>query len=37
VIDDLIQMYHDELSLTLGALSGPTMLAVNAALRIALP
>jgi len=24
VIDDLIQMYHDELSLTLGALSGPT-------------
>lgn len=37
VVDDLIQLYHDELSVTLGALSAPTMLAVRAALRIALP
>ncbi len=37
VVDDLIQLYHDELNVALGAMSGPTMLAVNAALRIALP
>lgn len=37
VVDDLIQLYHDELSVALAALSGPTMLAVSTALRIALP
>lgn len=37
VVDDLIQLYHDELSVALGALSRSTMLAVSAALRVALP
>ena len=35
--DDLVQLYHDELTKAAGALSGPTMTAVSAALRIALP
>ncbi|MGI8722729.1 MAG: type II toxin-antitoxin system PemK/MazF family toxin [Geodermatophilaceae bacterium] len=37
VVDDLIQLYRDELTVALGALSPPTMRAVSAALRIALP
>lgn len=37
VVDDLIQLYRDELTVALGALSAPTMRAVSAALRIALP
>lgn len=37
VVDDLIQLYRDELTLSLGALSAATMSAVSAALRIALP
>ena len=35
--DDLVQLYHDELTKAAGAVSGPTMTAVSAALRIALP
>jgi mRNA interferase MazF len=35
--DDLIPLYRDELSDELGALSPPTMRAVSAGLRIALP
>lgn len=37
VVDDLIQLYHDELSVELGAVSAATMRAVSAAIRIALP
>ncbi len=37
VVDDLIQLYRDELTVALGALSAPTMRAVSAAVRIALP
>jgi len=37
VVDDLIQLYRDELTTALGALSTPTMRAVSAAIRIALP
>ncbi len=37
VVDDLVQFYRDELTLVLGALSAPTMRAVSAAIRIALP
>ena len=37
VVDDLIQLYRDELTVPLGALSTATMRAVSAALRIALP
>ena len=37
VVDDLIQLYRDELTVALGALSAPTMRAVSAAIRIALP
>ncbi|MGI8648738.1 MAG: MazF family transcriptional regulator [Acidimicrobiales bacterium] len=35
-VDDLVQLYQDELSEPLGALSPATMLAVNVALKIAL-
>lgn len=37
LVDDLVQMYHDELSRAAGAVSAPTMAAVSAALRVALP
>ena len=37
VVDDLIQLYRDELAVALGALSAPTMRAISAAIRIALP
>jgi len=37
VVDDLIQLYRDELTVAQGALSAATMRAVIAALRIALP
>lgn len=37
VVDDLIQLYRDELTVSLGALSAETMRAVSTALRIALP
>jgi mRNA interferase MazF len=35
--DDLVQLFHDELTKPAGSLSGSTMKAVSAALRIALP
>jgi mRNA interferase MazF len=35
--DDLVQFYHDELTKSAGAVTGPTMTAISAALRIALP
>jgi mRNA interferase MazF len=37
VVDDVIQLYRDELSVALGALSAETMRAISTALRIALP
>ncbi len=37
VVDDLIQLYRDELAVALGALSAPTMRAISVAIRIALP
>lgn len=37
VVDDIIQLYRDELTVALGAVSVPTMRAVSAAIRIALP
>jgi len=37
VVDDLVQLYRDELTVAVGALSATTMRAVNDALRIALP
>ena len=37
VVDDLIQLYRDELSAPLGSISPATMQAVSDALRIALP
>jgi mRNA interferase MazF len=37
VVDDLIQLYRDELTSVLGALSVPTRRAVSAAIRVALP
>ncbi len=37
VVDDLIALYRDELTESLGAVAVPTMRAVSAALRIALP
>jgi mRNA interferase MazF len=37
VVDDLIQLYRDELTVPLGAVSAPTMRAVSTAIRIALP
>ncbi len=37
VVDDLIQLYRDELTVPLGAVSVPTMRAVSAGIRIALP
>lgn len=37
LVDDIVQLYHDELTESLGALSAKTMTAISAALRIALP
>ena len=37
LVDDLVQLYQDELNKAAGALSARTMAAVSAALRIALP
>jgi mRNA interferase MazF len=37
VVDDLIQLYRDELTVVLGALTATTMSAVSAAIRIAMP
>lgn len=37
VVDDLIQLYRDELAVALGSLSPTTMRAVSDALHIALP
>ena len=37
VVDDLVQLYRDELSTALGALSPRTMADISRALRIALP
>jgi len=37
VVDDLIQLYRDELTVPLGAVSVLTMRAVSAAIRVALP
>lgn len=37
VVDDLVQLFHDELGQPLGAVSAATMRSVSAAIRIALP
>lgn len=37
VVDDLVQLYRDELAVPLGAVSPATVRSVSAALRIALP
>ncbi len=37
MVDDLIQLYRDELTVPLGAVSVPTLRAVSTAIRIALP
>lgn len=37
LVDDIVQLYHDELSESLGALSSATMQEISKALRIALP
>ena len=37
VVDDLVQLYRDEMTTALGALSPATMRAISEALRIALP
>lgn len=37
LVDDIVQLYHDELTEPLGSLSPPTMQEISAALRIALP
>ena len=37
LVDDLVQLYHDELTKAAGAVSGATMTAVSVALRSALP
>lgn len=37
LVDDIMQLYHDELTKSLGALSPQTMQAISVALRIALP
>lgn len=37
LVDDIVQLYHDELSEPLGALSPPTMQQISTALRIVLP
>lgn len=37
LVDDLVQLHHDELTTSLGALSPSTMHSISAALRIAMP
>lgn len=37
LVDDIVQLYHDELTDPLGALSSATMVEVSKALRVALP
>lgn len=37
LVDDIVQLYHDELTESLGALSSATMQEISKALRIALP
>ncbi|MAS07786.1 MAG: type II toxin-antitoxin system PemK/MazF family toxin [Actinomycetota bacterium] len=37
LVDDIVQLYHDELTEALGTLSVPTMAEISKALRIALP
>lgn len=37
LVDDIMQLYHDDLTEPLGALSPPTMKQIGEALRIALP
>jgi mRNA interferase MazF len=37
LVDDIVQLYHDELTESLGSLSPPTMQDISRALRIALP
>jgi len=37
LVDDLVQLYRDELTAPRGALTPQTMTAISAALRIALP
>ncbi|KRQ23337.1 MULTISPECIES: type II toxin-antitoxin system PemK/MazF family toxin [unclassified Mycobacteroides] len=37
LVDDIVQLYHDELTELLGALSPSTMNAISKALRIVLP
>lgn len=37
LVDDIVQLYHDELTTSLGSLSSPTMQEISKALRIALP
>ncbi|AFM20081.1 MULTISPECIES: type II toxin-antitoxin system PemK/MazF family toxin [Mycolicibacterium] len=37
LVDDIVQLYHDELTEALGTLSPPTMAEISRALRVALP
>lgn len=37
LVDDIVQLYHDELTVPAGGLSVATMARISAALRIALP
>ncbi len=37
LVDDIVQLYHDELTESLGVLSPPTMQEISKALRVALP
>lgn len=37
LVDDLVQLYHDELTISVGTLSPSTMHNISTALRIALP
>lgn len=37
LVDDIVQLYHDELTEALGVLTPATMHAISTALRIALP
>jgi mRNA interferase MazF len=37
LVDDIMQLYHDELTDSLGTLSPPTMQEISKAIRIALP
>lgn len=37
LVDDIVQLYHDDLAEPLGSLSPPTMQEISAALRTAVP